>query len=182
MMAFCKARKVSELALTLIGGTLIESINELVFRHYLKTITTRIVRKLNPRDTKYIRNNLQCDNYAHTSNASNEMRYWIIESMHVEVKLLDQHRWTSDWGITQWPLSYTIDDSGKVGVREVRQDDLAFKMNASSRKVLKEVWFCLLITKPDRERSSVSRKGCPGMNRVPGWSRFTFGCHRSKPT
>ena len=137
-MAFGNARTVSELALTPIGWTLTESRNELVFRHCLKTITTRIVRKLNPWDTKYIRNNLQCENYAHTSNASNEMRYWIIESMHVEVKLLDQHRWTSDRGITQWPLSYTIDDSGKVGVKEVRQVDLAFRMNASSRKFSKK--------------------------------------------
>ena len=176
-MAFCKARTVSELALTPIGWTLTE-----VFRHYLKTIITRIVRKLNPGDMKYIRNNLQCDNYARTSNYSNEMRYWIIESMHVEIKLLDQHRWTSDRGITQWPLSYTVDDSGKIGVREVWQDDLVYRMNASSRKVLKEVWFGLLITKPNRERSSVSRKGCPETNRVPAWSRFTFRCHKSRPT
>ena len=46
-----------------------------------------------------------------------------------------------------------MDDSGKVSVGEVRQDDLAFRMNASSRKVLKEVWFGFLITESDRKMS-----------------------------
>ena len=31
-----------------------------------------------------------------------------------------------------------MNDSGNVSVREVRQDDLVFRMNASSRKVLKK--------------------------------------------
>ena len=42
-----------------------------------------------------------------------------------------------------------MNDSGKVSVREVRQDDLAFRMNASLGKVLKEVQFGLLITESD---------------------------------
>ena len=42
-----------------------------------------------------------------------------------------------------------MDDSGKVSVEEVQQDDLAFRMNASLGKVLKEVRFGLLIIELD---------------------------------
>ena len=104
--ALYKAWTVSELALTPIRWTLVESKIELVFRHCLKTITTKVVRKLNPGDMKHIHNNLWCDDYMRTSIASNEMRYRIIESMHVGVKLLDQHGWTSDRGVTVAPIPY----------------------------------------------------------------------------
>ena len=69
--------------------------------------------------------------------------------MYVGVEL--PHRWTGDRGVTQWLPFPTVDDSGKVSVGEVRQDDLAFRMNASSGKVLKEVWFGLLIMEPDKK-------------------------------
>ena len=73
--AFSKARTVSELTLTTNRRALTESINKLVFRHYLKMITTRVVRMLYPRDTEHIEDNLWCDNNVRTSNASNEKRY-----------------------------------------------------------------------------------------------------------
>jgi len=50
-------------------------------------------------------------------------------------------------------------------------------MNASSRKVLKEVQFGLLITKLDVWGSKIRRSGCPGTKRVPEWCRLTFRCH-----
>ena len=102
--------------------------------------------------------------------------------MHVGVKLLDQHGWTCDRGVTQWPSFLTVDDSRKVSVREVQQDGLAFRMNASSRKVLKEVRFGLLIMEPNRERSRIKGSGCPETKMVSGQSRFAFGCHRSRLT
>ena len=49
-----------------------------------------------PQNMKHIRNKLQCDYNACTSKTSRKERYWKIESMHVGVKLLDQHEWTSD--------------------------------------------------------------------------------------
>ena len=73
--AFCKARIVSELALTLLGRTLIKSGFELILGYSPQTLTTRIVRKLYPRNPKHIRNKLRCDKNAHTSNASEEKRY-----------------------------------------------------------------------------------------------------------
>ena len=178
--AFSKDRTWSELMLTLIRQTLTEGRKKLIFRHCLKMIITGVVRMLYPGDIEHIRYNIRCDNNARTSNASNEMRYWEIKSMYVGVELLDQHRWTGDRDVTQWPPFLIVDDNGKVSVGEVRQDDLAFKMNASSREVLKEVWFGLFITEPDRERSSISRRRCLGKKRVLGRSRFAFGCHRSR--
>ena len=85
---FCKARTKSELTLTPIRRALTESRFELIFRHSLKTLTTRVVRKLYHRDTEHIRNNLQCDSNMRISNVSDKMRYLIIKSMHIGVKLL----------------------------------------------------------------------------------------------
>ena len=56
--------------------------------------------------------------------------------MHVGVELLDKHERTGDRDVTQWLLSPIVNDRGKVGVGKVRQNDLAFRMNASSREVL----------------------------------------------
>ena len=54
---------------------LTESRHELIPRHSPQTLTTRIVRKLYPRDPKHICNKLWCDRNAHTSNVSEEKRY-----------------------------------------------------------------------------------------------------------
>ena len=45
-----------------------------------------------------------------------------------------------------------MNDSGKVSVGEVRQNDLAFRMNATSGKVLRECLVDIIITEPKRER------------------------------
>ena len=49
--------------------------DKLILGHSPQTLTTRIVRKLYPRDPKHIRNKLRCDRNARTSNASEEKRY-----------------------------------------------------------------------------------------------------------
>ena len=49
--------------------------HKLIPGHYPQTLTTRIVRKLYPRDTKHIRNQLRCDRNARTSNTSEKERY-----------------------------------------------------------------------------------------------------------
>ena len=123
--------------------------HELIPGHSPQTLTTRIVKKLYPRDPKYIRNKLRCDKNARTSNASEEKRYWPINPVHVGVELLDKHERTGDRDVTQWLLSPTVNDRGKVGVGKICQNDLAFRMNVASRKVL---WKCLkgiIITEPD---------------------------------
>ena len=75
-----------------------------------------------------------------------------------------------------------MDDSGKVNVGEVQEDDLALRMNASLGKVLKEVRFGLLIMESDMRWCRIRRSGCPGTKRVLGRSIFVFGCHRSRLT
>ena len=97
---FSKRPTCCKLMITPIGRVLVESSHELIFEHSSQTLTTRIVRKLYPRNPKHIRNKLRCDRNACTSNASEEERYWMINPVHVRVKLLDQHERTSDWNIT----------------------------------------------------------------------------------
>ena len=131
---FSKGLTWCKLTITLICKTLMESRNHLVFGHSSQTLTTGIVRMLYPWKMKHIHNKLRCDYNSCTSNVSRKERYWKIESMHVGVKLLDQHGWTNDWNITQWLSPPTMNDSGKVSVSEVRQNDSTFRMNTSSRK------------------------------------------------
>ena len=87
--AFCKARAVSELVLTLFRRTLIKSGHELILGHSPQTLTGRIVGKLYPKNPKHIRNKLRCDRNRNTSNTSNKMRYGAVNPMHVGVELLN---------------------------------------------------------------------------------------------
>ena len=75
LKAFCKARIVSELTLTQLRRALTKSRFELIFGHSPQTLTTRIVKKVYPRNTEHIEDNLRCGNNAYTSNASDKMRY-----------------------------------------------------------------------------------------------------------
>ena len=150
---FSKRPTWCTLTITPIRRALAESSHKLILGHSPQTLTTRIVRKLYPRNLKHIRNKLWCDRNAHTSNASKEERYWTINPMHVEVKLLNKHERTSDRDVTQWLPFPTINDSGKVNVGKVRQNDFAFRMNTSSRKVLRECLVGIIVTKPKRHRN-----------------------------
>ena len=136
--------------LTPSSRALTERRHELIPGHCPQTLITRIVRKLYPRDTKHIRNQLWCDRNARTSDASEKERYRTIYPVHVVVKLLDQYERTCDRDITQWLPSPTVYDRGKVNVGKVRQYDLTFRMNASSRKVLQECLVGIIITEPKR--------------------------------
>ena len=175
---FSKRPTWCKLTLTLIKRVLTESSHELIFGHSLQTLTTRIVRKLYPRNPKHIHNKLRCYRNARTLNASKEERYWTINLVHVGVKLLDEHERTSDRDITQWLPFSIVNDSGKVSVGEVRQNDLAFRMNTSSRKVFRECLTGIIITKPKREGGRIRRRRSTRMKRVPGWSGFMLRCHR----
>ena len=151
---------------------------ELIPGHYPQTLTTRIFKKLYPRDMKHIRNQLRCDKNAHTSDESEKERYWTIYPMHVGVKLLDRHKRTCDRDVTQWLPSPTVYDRGKVSVGKVRQYDLAFQMNDLSRKVLWECLVGIIIMEPKRDRGRIRRRRGTGMKRVLGRSGFTLRCHR----
>ena len=160
--AFCKARAISELALTPLR----------------RMLTGRIVGKLYPRNPKHIRNKLRCDKNRNTSDTSNKMRYEAIKLVHVGVELLNQHERTSDGLVTKRLPFSIMNDSGKVGVSKMTQNDLAFRMNASSRKVFHKCLMGIIITETERERCMIRRGRCIGMKRILGWSGFTFRCYR----
>ena len=64
---------------------------------------------------------------------------------------------------------------GKVSVDEVHQYDLAFRINTSSRKVLRECLVGIIITKPKSERGKIRRKRGIRMKRVPGQNGLRLG-------
>ena len=64
------------------------------------------------------------------------MRYRVIKSIHIRENLLHDHGETSDWDVTKELPTPTMTDSGKVNIEKIQKNDLAFRMNAPSRKVL----------------------------------------------
>ena len=54
------------------------------------------------------------------------MRYGAVNPKHVGVELLNQHERTSDGLITKRLPFPTVNDSGKVGVSKMTQDDSTF--------------------------------------------------------
>ena len=123
---FCKAQAVSELVLTLLRRMLTESRHELILRQNPQTLTGRIVGKLYPRNPKHIRNKLWCDRNRNTLDTSNKMRYRAVNPVHVLVELLNQYKRTSDELVTKRLPFPTMNDSGKVGVNKMTQNDSAF--------------------------------------------------------
>ena len=174
LRAFCKARAVSELAFTPLQRTLIENEHELILGHNPQTLTGRIVGKLYPRNPKHIRNKLRCDRNRNTSDTSNEMRYGAVNLMHVRVELLNQHERTSDGLVTKRLPFPTVNDSGKVGVSKMTQDDSTFQMNASSGKVFRKCLVGIIITETERERCMIKRGRGTRLKRISGRSEFTF--------
>ena len=152
--------------------------HELIPRHCPQTLTTMIVRKLYLRDPKHIRNQLRYDRNAHTSNANEKERCWMINPVHVRVELLDKHERTCDRDVTQWLPSPTVNDKRKVSVGKVRQNNLVFQMNASSREVLQKCLEGIIIMEPKIRMWRISRWRSTRTKRVLGRSGFTFRCHR----
>ena len=54
------------------------------------------------------------------------MRYGAVNPVHVGVELLNQHERTSDGLVIKRLPFLTVNDSGKVGVSKIAQDDSAF--------------------------------------------------------
>ena len=114
---FSKGLTWCKLTITPSRMALAKSRDHLVFGHSPQTLTFRLVRMFYPRNTKHIRYQLRCDNNACTSNASMKERYWRIESMHVGVKLLDQHGRTCDRDITQWLPTSTVTSGRSISAK-----------------------------------------------------------------
>ena len=76
--AFCKAQTVSELTLTPLRRMHTESRFEFVFRHSLKTLITRVVRKLYPREIRIMVNFQRTINLISTVNSLTKIDYKLI--------------------------------------------------------------------------------------------------------
>ena len=174
---FCKAQAVSELVLTPLRRMLTESRHELILRHNPQTLTGRIVGKLYLRNPKHIRNKLWCGRNRNISDMSNKMRYEAVNSVHIVVELLNQHKRTSDELVTKRLPFPTVNDSGKVSVNKMIQNGSAFRMNALSGKVFRKCLVGIIITETERERCMIRRRRGTGMKRILGRSGFTLRCH-----
>ena len=106
------------------------------------------------------------------------MRYEAIKLVHVGVELLNQHERTSDGLVTKRLPFSIMNDSGKVDVSKMTQDDSTFRMNALSRKAFRKCLMGIIITETERERCLIRRGRCIGMKRILGLSGFTFRCYR----
>ena len=98
------------------------------------------------------------------------MRYGAINHVHVGVELLNQHKRTSDGLVTKRLPFPTVNDSGKVGVSKMTQDDLAFRMNASSRKFFCKCLVGIIVMETEREGCMIRRGRGTRMKRIPGRS------------
>ena len=78
------------------------------------------------------------------------MRYEVVNPMHVGVELLNQHERTSDELVTKRLPSLIMNDSGKIDVSKMTQDDSAFPMNASSRKFFHKCLVGIIVTEIGR--------------------------------
>ena len=78
--------------------------------------------------------------------------------MHIGVKLLYDHGGSSDPDVTKELPTPTVNDSGKVSIGKIRKDDLAFRMNVASRKVLRKVHTGFIITEPNMRRRRIRRR------------------------
>ena len=76
--AFCKARIISELTLTPLRRALTKSKFEFVFRHNLKTLITRVVRKLYPREIHIVIYSQHTINLISTINSLTKIDYKLI--------------------------------------------------------------------------------------------------------
>ena len=102
------------------------------------------------------------------------MRYGTVNPVHVGVELLNQHERTSDELITKRLPFPTVNDSGKVSVSKMTQDDSAFRINVSARKVFRKCLVGIIITETERERCMIKRGRGTRLKWISGRSEFTF--------
>ena len=94
----------------------------------------------------------------YTTNRNEKARYGRIKFVHIGVKFLYDHGGTTNRDITKGPLTPMVNDSGKVSIGEVKKNDLAFRVNATPRKVLGKVLTGFIITEPDMKKARIRRR------------------------
>ena len=80
---------------------LTEERHEFILGHSPQMIATRVVKMRYPRNVQYLEYKIRSNYNAYTPNASDKMRYRVIESMHIGVKLMYDHGRACDRAATQ---------------------------------------------------------------------------------
>ena len=108
-----------------------------------------------------------------TSECSSKLRHRGINAMYVGVKILYKHDRTPQRSLKKRFPTLGSNDSGERNVGKVRQDNLAFWMNATFLEVLREVLPGLLITEPNVEGDKRIRRRRPEtLKRISSQSGF----------
>ena len=78
--------------------------------------------------------------------------------VYIGVKLLYKHDGTPQSSLTLRFPALSPNDGGEKSVEKFRQNNMAFRMNATFLKVLQEVISGLLVTKPNMKRGNGIRR------------------------
>ena len=133
---FCKARAWGVQLTTPQRRSLTKVRDEFVSRHSLETIITRVVRMRYPRYMQYLGYKIWGSYDTCTSNEHSKQWHRGIDTMYIGVKLLYNHNRTSQRTHIERSPTPSPNDGRERSVGKVRQNDLAFRMNAASLEVL----------------------------------------------
>ena len=157
--AFSKTRAWIVQLTTPYGRSLTKVRDEVVSRHGLETRTAKVVKMRYPRDVQYLEYKIRSNYDTCTSECKNKLRYSGINTVYVGVKLLNKHdRTTHGFLVERFP-SLSLNDIRQHSVREIRQNDLMFWMNAMILEVHKEVRLGHLITEPNMRWNRRIKRG-----------------------
>ena len=113
-----------------------------------------------------------------TSKCHGKPRYRGIDNVYIGVKLLYKHDGTPQGYLTKRFPAPSSNDRRERSVGKVRQNNMAFRMNATFLKVLKEVLLGLPIMEPNVKRGNGRiRRRRPRTKKVSSWSGFALRCH-----
>ena len=152
---------------------------KLISRHYPKMLIAKVVRMHYLGNMQYVGYKIRSNYDTYTSKCSSKLRYRGIDVMYFGVKLLYKQDETSQGSLKKRFLTLGPNDSGERSVGEVRQDNLAFQMNATFLKVLREVLPGLLIMESNVDGDwRIRRRRSRTLKRIPNRSGFVlFRCH-----
>ena len=104
--------------------------NKLVSRHLLEMLITRVIRICYPRNMQYLGYKIRSNYDTCTSECRSKLRHKGIDGADVDQASLE-------FPIKGFP-STSLNDLGQSSVREIRQNDLAFRMTTTVLKFSKK--------------------------------------------
>ena len=98
---FCKARERGVLTVMPRKRCLTEERREFFFGHNAQTIATKLIRMRYLRNVWHLEYKIWSNYNAYTPNASDQLEYRVIKSVHVGVKLMYDHGRSRNRDVTQ---------------------------------------------------------------------------------